>query len=135
VEAKLNKLRWRKLKTPQEKLTRVARCKGVTLDMTYMNTYSELSTTRNIVQGRIQGGGNPARAPLKFGKIWFFTRNTPEIFSPPSASPLKLEKIRFFGVKSWFFIRNTPKLFAPPSARRNFFKCALPLTWNPGSSM
>ena len=32
------------------------------------------------------------------------------------ASPLKLEKIRFFGVKSWFFTRNTPQIFAPPSA-------------------
>jgi hypothetical protein len=49
------------------------------------------------------------------------------------ASPLKLEKIRFFGVKSWFFTRNIPKCFAPPFARRNFFKCA-PLTWNPGST-
>ena len=38
----------------------------------------------------------------------------------PARAPLKLEKIRFFGVKSWFFIRNTPKYFAPPSARRNF---------------
>ena len=42
------------------------------------------------------------------------------------APPLKLEKIRFFGVKSWFFTRNTPKMFAPPFARRNFFKCAHP---------
>jgi hypothetical protein len=42
---------------------------------------------------------------------------------------LKLKKIRFFGVKSWFFTRNTPTIFAPPSARRNFFKCALPLAW------
>jgi hypothetical protein len=32
------------------------------------------------------------------------------------APPLKLEKIRFVGVKSWFFTRNTPKIFAPPSA-------------------
>ena len=32
------------------------------------------------------------------------------------APPLKLEKIRFFGVKSWFFTRNTPTIFAPPSA-------------------
>ena len=45
----------------------------------------------------------------------------------PGAPPLKLEKIRFFGIKSWFFTRNTPKFFAPPSARRNFFKCAPPL--------
>ena len=42
------------------------------------------------------------------------------------APSLKLEKIRFFGVKSWFFSRNTPKIFAPPFVRRNFFKCAPP---------
>jgi hypothetical protein len=42
------------------------------------------------------------------------------------ATPLKLEKIWFFGIKSWFFTRNTPTIFAPPSARRNFFKCARP---------
>jgi hypothetical protein len=47
---------------------------------------------------------------------------------------LRLEKIRFFGVKWWFFTRNTPKNFAPPSAQCNFFKCTPPLTWNPGSA-
>ena len=84
------------------------------------------------------GGAHPARAPLKLEKIWFFvvkswffTRNTSTIFAPPSAIG---KKIRFFGVKLWFFTRNTPKMFAPPSARRNFFKCAPPLTWNPGSA-
>ena len=41
-------------------------------------------------------------------------------------TPLKLEKIWFFGVNSWFFTRNTPKIFAPLSARRNSFKCAPP---------
>ena len=50
-------------------------------------------------QGRIQGGA-------------------------PGAPPLKLGKIKYFGVKSWFFTRNTPTNFAPPSARRNFFMCA-----------
>ena len=56
------------------------------------------------------------------------TRRVP----PP---PLKLEKIRFFGVKSWFLTRNTPKKLAPPPARRNFFNCPPPPTptWNPGS--
>ena len=63
-----------------------------------------------LVQGRIQGeGARTRRAPLKLGKIWFFS------------------------VKSWFFTRNTATIFAPPSARRIFFKCA-PLTWNPGSA-
>ena len=51
----------------------------------------------------------------------------------PAHTPLKLEKIRFFGVKSWFFTRNTPIIFAPPSAWGHFFKCT-PLTWNLGSA-
>jgi hypothetical protein len=45
----------------------------------------EVYLIQHYVQGRIQGG---------------HTRHAP---------PLKLEKIRFFGVKSWFFTRNTPK--------------------------
>ena len=52
----------------------------------------------------------------------------------PARAPLKLEKIWFFCVKSWFFTRNTQNILAPPFARRNFFKCLPPLTWNPGSS-
>ena len=43
-------------------------------------------------QGRIQRGAHPARAPPKIGKnkifwrkIVIFTRNTPQIFAPPSA--------------------------------------------------
>jgi hypothetical protein len=75
-------------------------------------------------------GVHPARAPLKLEKIWyfgvkswFFTRNTPKMFAPPSA----IGKIMiFFVVKSWFFTRNAPKFFAPPSARRDFYKCAPP---------
>ena len=54
--------------------------------------------------------------------------------APGAPPPPKIGKIWFFGVKSWFFTRNTPKIFAPPSARRKFFKCAPPLTWNPGSA-
>jgi hypothetical protein len=50
-----------------------------------------------LVQGRGGSrGAHPAHAP------------------PP---PLKLEKIRLFGVKSRFFTRNTQENFAPPSAR------------------
>ena len=63
--------------------------------ITLLNVYPDVTT-----QGRIKGGR---------------TRR---------ATPLKWEKIRFFGVKSWFFTRNTQKNFAPPSAWRNFFKCA-----------
>ena len=58
------------------------------------------------------GGAHPAHAPLKLEKIWlfgvkswFFIRNTPNIFPPPSAR------------------RNFFKC-APP-----------PLTWNPGSAL
>jgi hypothetical protein len=91
----------------------------------------------NLIKGGSRGGAHPA---------------------PP---PLKLEKIRYFGVKSWIFTRNTPKMFAPPSAigkhmiywRKivifhtkypttfhaslrwaQFFKCAPPLDWIPGSA-
>jgi hypothetical protein len=54
------------------------------------------SDFNNRIQGRIQGEAHPARAPpppppLKLEKIWFFcvkswffTRNTPTIFVPPS---------------------------------------------------
>ena len=69
-----------------------------------------------ITQGRIQGGGGGGgtrRAPpLKLEKIWFFgvkswffTRNTPKMFAPPSARRI------FFNC-------------APPP----------PLTWNPESA-
>jgi hypothetical protein len=57
---------------------------------------------------------------------WSYAGADPEGGRTRRAPPLKLEKIRFFGVKSWFFTRNTPKNFPPPSARRNFFKCAPP---------
>ena len=68
---------------------------------------------------------------MVFGvKSWFFTRNTKNIFAPPSVIG---KNMIFFGVKSWFFTRNTPTIFAPPSALRNFFKFT-PLTWNPGSA-
>ena len=43
--------------------------------------------------------------PIKLEKIWFFTRNTPKMFAPPSAR------------------RNLFKCSPPP-----------PLTWNPGSA-
>jgi len=66
-----------------------------------------------VMQGRIQGEGaaQPARVLPKIGK-----------------------NMIFLCVKSWFFTRNTPNIFAPPSARRDFFKCTPPLTWNPGSA-
>ena len=58
-------------------------------------------------QGRIQWGPHPARAPLKldntwfFGvKLWFFTRNTTNIFAPPSA-PRIFFKCAPPNLKSW----------------------------------
>ena len=53
--------------------------------------------------GRIQGGGaHPARAPLKLEKIRFFGVNrdfSDEIPKQFSGLPPQLETIRFFGVK------------------------------------
>ena len=61
--------------------------------------------------GADPGGGDPPPAPLNWKKIWFvivkswfFTRNSPNMFAPPSA-------------------RRALFLSAPP-----------PLTWNPGSA-
>ena len=64
-------------------------------------------------QGRIQGGGGGA---------------------PPARAPTKIEKNMIFWRKIVIFHTKYPKFFAPPSAQRNFFKCAPPLTWNPGSA-
>ena len=85
------------------------------------------------------GGGRTRRAPpppkigknkIFWRKIVIFTRNTPTFFAPPSA----IGKNMIFWRKIVFFHTKYPKFFAPPSARRNFFKCGPPLTWNPGSA-
>ena len=55
-------------------------------------------------------------------KSWFFTRNTPKMFAPPSA----IGKNMIFWRKIVIFHTKYPKNFAPPSARCNFFKCAPP---------
>ena len=57
-------------------------------------------------KGGSREGAHPARAPLNFFgvKSWFFTRNTPKSFAPPSAR------------------RNLFKCHPPP------------LAWNPGSA-
>ena len=60
-------------------------------------------------QGRIQGGVHLVRAPSKiwknmifFGvKSWFFTRNTPTFFAPPSARPNFLKFTPPPNLKSW----------------------------------
>jgi hypothetical protein len=96
-------------------------------------------------------------------RVWRYSPRADQGRGAPGARPppLKLEKIRFFCVKSWFFTRNTPKMFAPPSVigknmifwRKivifhtkypnkfraslrsvQFFYVCPPLTWNPGSA-
>ena len=78
----------------------------------------------------IRGGSRGGAPPLKLEKIWFFgtkswffKRNTPKIFAPPSA----IGKNMIFWRKIVIFHTKYPQNF------RNFFKCA-PLTWNPGSA-
>ena len=90
-----------------------------------------IHVSNDNVQGRIPH-------PLKLEKIWFFfgvksrffTRNTPIFFAPPSA----IGKNMIFWRKIVFFHMKYPNIFRASSARRNFFKCAPPLTWNPGSA-
>ena len=75
-------------------------------------TFRRLSYSMRVsYTGADPGGGGTRRAPLKlekiwfFGvKLWFFTRNTPNNFAPPSAGPN--------------FCKCAPT----------------PLTWNPGSA-
>jgi hypothetical protein len=59
------------------------------------------------IPGADPGGAHPARAPLKLEKIWFFgvkswffTRNTPTIFAPPSARR-NFSKCAPSNLKSW----------------------------------
>ena len=77
------------------------------------------------------GGAHPARVPrLKLEKIWsfgvkswFFTRNTPTIFAPPSA----IGKNMIFWRKIVIFHTKYPKNV------RASLSSAPNLTWNPGS--
>ena len=69
------------------------------------------------------GGGHQARAPLKLEKIsffgvksWFFTRNIPTIFAPPSA----IGKNKIFWRKIVIFHTKYPKHFR--SSLRNWKK-------------
>ena len=63
-------------------------------------------------QGRIQRGAHPARAP----------------------PPLKLEKMWFFWRKIVIFHTKYPTNVRASLRSAQFFKCAPPLTWNPGSA-
>ena len=71
------------------------------------------------------GGGRTRRAPLKIGKnmiffgvkSWFFTRNTPKIFAPPSA----IEKNMIFWRKIMIFHTKYPKHFLASLRSAQFF--------------
>ena len=75
-------------------------------------------------------GADPERgAPLKLEKIWFFcvkswffTRNTPTIFAPPSA----IGKNKIFWCKIVVFHTKYPNNFRAPLRSGQFFKCAPP---------
>ena len=94
-----------------------------------IDQYAELYLHNGCRGGYRGGGGHPARAPLKLEKIRFFGIKS-WFFTRNTPKilrlPPQLERIWFFGVKSWFFTRNTPTNFAPPSARLNLFKFAPP---------
>jgi hypothetical protein len=84
----------------------------------------------------IRGGSRGAHL-LKLEKIWFFgvkswffTRNTPNIFAPPSA----IGKNMIFWRKIVIFHTKYPKACSrlPPLGR--IFLITPPLTWNPGSA-
>jgi hypothetical protein len=63
-------------------------------------------------------------------KSWFFTRNTPKIFTPPSA----IGKNKIFWSKIVIFHTKYPKNFRASLRSAQFFLSAPPLTWNPGSA-
>ena len=86
-----------------------------------------------------EGGAPGARPPppLKLEKIWFFcvkswffTRNTPQIFAPPSA----IGKNTIFLRKIVIFHTKYPKNFSASLRSAHFILSAPPLTWNPGSA-
>jgi hypothetical protein len=78
----------------------------------------------NNDQGRIQGGRTRRAPPLKLEKIWFvgvkswfFTRNTPKIFAPPSA----IGKNMIFCRKIVIFHTKYPKIFRTSLRSARFF--------------
>ena len=85
-----------------------------------------------VGQGRIQGGGGlrTRRAPpLKLEKIWFFgvkswffIRNTPKMFTPPSA----IGKNMIFWRKIVIFHTKYPNIFRASLRSAQFFKCDPP---------
>jgi hypothetical protein len=82
--------------------------------------------------------GSRVRAPPKIGKHMIFWRKIvifhtkyPKYFR---ASLRNWKKYDFLASNRDFSHEIPQTIFAPTSARRHFFKCAPPLTWNPGSA-
>ena len=63
-------------------------------------------------------------------KSWFFTRNTPKIFAPPSAIGYNM----IFWHKIVIFHTKYPQQFSCLPPLGAIFLSAPPLTWNPGSA-
>ena len=94
-------------------------------------------TIGHAMSGADSRGAHPARAPLKLEKIcffcvksWFFIRNTPKFFAPPSA----IGKNMIFWSKIVIFYTIYPKNVHASLRSTQFFWSAPPLTWNPGSA-
>ena len=111
----------------------------VSIDGRVHNTYYERSRSIIVPRGRSRGGRTRrvAPPPLKLEKIWFFgvkswffTRNTPQIFAPPSA----IGKNTIFWRKIVIFHTKYPKNFSASLRSAQFFLSTPPLTWNPGSA-
>jgi hypothetical protein len=112
-------------------------CIHYTLYLYIFNHCNDLALTGSLIgnkhiclfvykqwSGADPGGAHPARAPPKIGKIWFFgvkswffTRNTPKIFAPPSA----IGKNMIFCRKIVIFHTKYPKIFRTSLRSARFF--------------
>ena len=101
----------------------------------FVNTSSNISFISWQSAGADPGGGAPgARPPLKLEKIWFvgvkswfFTRNTPTIFAPPST----IGKNMIFWRKIVIFHKKYPNNYRASLRSAQFFWYAPPLIWYP----
>jgi hypothetical protein len=62
----------------------------------------------------LSGAERAPRSPLKLEKIWFFTRNTPKMFAPPSG------RRNFFKCAPYLEILDPPLLMYYSDGRSNF---------------